>query len=243
MIADNELLGGGGQLTGFFSGFPKFFETSITGSSAERLNARYRAIIAANQHLLHAKRILDVASHDGRWSFAALKAGAAHVTGIEGRKHLVANANENLAFYEAPSNRYEFILGDVFEVMKQRRIQVDAALVLGFFYHTDRHVELAALLAATGASHIILDTNILPARENASGAALTKLFAEPTASEANAIGAGPSAIVGHPSREAIRLIFSQHGFSAMEFDWGPMLGGPGLADYNEDRRSTFVLSR
>ena len=215
----------------------------MTGSSAHRLNARYRAIVEPNQHLLLGKRVLDIASHDGRWSFAALKTGAAHVTGIEGRKHLVANAGENLEHYQVPPNRYEFILGDVFQVMKQRTVQVDTALVLGFFYHTDRHVELASLLAATGASHIILDTNILPARENASGSALTKFFSEPTSSEANAIGAEPNAIVGHPSRETIRLIFAQHGFTTMEFDWGPWLGMHDLADYNEDRRSTFVLSR
>ena len=233
----------GGWVTDFFSDFPRFFDTSITGSSAERLNTRYRAIIAPNLDKLRSARILDIASHDGRWSFAALRAGAAHVTGIEGRRHLVTNANDNLAHYHVPPNQYEFILGDIFEVMKQRRIQVDVVLLLGFFYHTDRHVELATSLAATGASHIILDTNIIPPHENASGVALTKLFAEPTALEANAIGTEVNAIVGHPSREAVRLIFSQHGFAMTEFDWATMRGKRDLIDYNEDRRSTFVLSR
>ncbi len=33
-----------------------------------------------------------MASHDGRFSYAALRLGAAHVTGVEGRAHLVAHA-------------------------------------------------------------------------------------------------------------------------------------------------------
>jgi predicted RNA methylase len=230
-------------LAGFFDDYSAFFETSITGASAERLNARYRAIIQPNRHLLQDRRVLDLASHDGRWSFTALHAGAAHVTGIEGRQHLVTNANRNLTHCRVAPNRYEFILGDVFEVMKQRRIQAQTVLVLGFFYHTDRHVELAALIAATGASNIILDTNILPARQNNDGSALVKLFEEPTASEANALGAHANAIVGHPSREAIKLIFAQHRFEVVEFDWRPFRGSAELADYNDDRRSTFVLSR
>jgi hypothetical protein len=69
------------------------------------------------------------------------------------------------------------------------------------------------------------------------------LFAEPTDHESNAIGVQAVAIVGHPSREAVQLIFGQHGFSVQEFDWRPAVGAPELADYNEDRRTTFVLSR
>jgi hypothetical protein len=51
------------------------------------------------------------------------------------------------------------------------------------------------------------------------------------------------AIVGHPSREAMGMIVSQHGFAVSEFDWTPLRGGADLVDYTENRRSTFVLSR
>ena len=230
-------------MVGFFDAFPRFFETSSTGSTAARLNARYREIIAANETLLRGKCILDIASHDGRWGFAALQSGCAHVTGIEARGFLVENANGTFAHFGIAPDRFEFVVGNVFEVMNERELRADTVLLLGFFYHTQRHVELAALVAATGASHVILDTNIVPAHENPHGSALVKLFEETTGAESNAIGPGNMAVVGHPSREAIRLIFSQHGFSVTEFDWTPMLGGPDLMDYNEDRRSTFVLAR
>jgi hypothetical protein len=172
-----------------------------------------------------------------------LHSGCAHVTGIEARGYLVENANGTFAHFGIAPDRFEFVVGDVFEVMKKRQLRADTVLLLDFFYHTQRHVELAALVAATGASHIILDSNIVPAHENPHGLVLVKLFEEPTDAEANAIGPGNMTVVGHPSREAIRLIFRQHGFSVIEFDWTPMLGGGDLMDYNEDRRATFVLSR
>lgn len=52
------------------------------------------AIIEEHREELNGARVLDIASHDGRWSFAALQVGAAHVTGIAGREHLVTDANK-----------------------------------------------------------------------------------------------------------------------------------------------------
>ena len=72
----------------FFDDYPLFYETSKTASSKARLNVRHQAIIEANRDILKDARVLDLASHDGRWSFAALKAGAAHVTGVEARPRM-----------------------------------------------------------------------------------------------------------------------------------------------------------
>ena len=227
----------------FFDSFPSFLATSKTGASAVRLNARYRAIIESNSEVIRGRKILDIASHDGRWSFAALHAGCSHVRGVEARPHLVQNAHTTFSALDVAKERFDFVTGDVFEVMKRGTIKAETVLLLGFFYHTDRHSELADLLAATGASHIILDTNIVPAAENLRKLPLIKLFQEPTGVEANAIGPDAMAVVGHPSREAIDLINSRHGFSMSEFDWAPSRGPRELQDYNEDRRSTFVLSR
>jgi hypothetical protein len=228
---------------GFFDDNPRFLTTSKTGSTALRLNARYLPIIESNRAILEGKRVLDIASHDGRWSFAALKAGASHVTGIEARDYLVRNAGESFRLFDVPADRYSFLCGDVFEILAQQRIAVDTVLLLGFFYHTERHTEIARLIDRTGARHVILDTNILPAADNPMNIPLVKLFKEKTNHEANAFGEEEMAVVGHPSREAVSLIFSQHGFTATEFDWTPYRGSPNLKDYNEDRRTTFVLSR
>ena len=83
----------------FFDQYDRFYTTSQTSPFPHRLNGRHQAIIARNASIISGKRVLDIASHDGRWSFAALQAGAAHVTGIEPRRELIANAHETFAHY------------------------------------------------------------------------------------------------------------------------------------------------
>jgi len=165
------------------------------------------------------------------------------VTGIEAREGLTTAANATFAHYGIGPDRFEFIRGDVFDVMRDRTFLAETVLLLGFYYHTERHGELAAMLSKTGASHIILDGSITPAAENPHRLPFVKLRSESTTAEGYAFGHDPFAIVGHPTREAIDLVFSRHGFKMTEFDWSPLRGPTELADYNEGRRSTFVLSR
>jgi len=80
----------------FFDSFRDFYSTSMTGQSANRLNNRYQILIENNRNIIENSRILDLASHDGRWSFAALMNKASKVVGIEGKSHLVENAKKNM---------------------------------------------------------------------------------------------------------------------------------------------------
>ena len=63
---------------GFFDRYPRYLTTSDseTQMGSARLNLRHTAIIESNLDAIRGRRILDIASHDGRWSFAALRAGA-----------------------------------------------------------------------------------------------------------------------------------------------------------------------
>ena len=66
--------------------------------NANRLRCRYDAIINANVDILEGAKVLDVASHNGRWSAAAILGGkAAHVTGVEPRAELVEAATRTAA--------------------------------------------------------------------------------------------------------------------------------------------------
>ncbi|MGZ0165843.1 MAG: hypothetical protein ACKVII_18110 [Planctomycetales bacterium] len=53
----------------FFDQYQQFYETGIT-PNANRLRWRYDAIINANADILEGAKVLDVASHNGRWSAA-----------------------------------------------------------------------------------------------------------------------------------------------------------------------------
>ena len=72
----------------FFERFDRFYETSTTGTIAkaggrsQRLARRWQAIVACNAAIFRDAKVLDIASHDGRWSMAALDAGARHVIGV-----------------------------------------------------------------------------------------------------------------------------------------------------------------
>src|ERR1700688_4976038 len=95
----------------FCDRYPRFLETTETVASRSRLNARWRAVIDWNKAVLTGRRVLDLGCHDGRWSFAALEAGACHVIGIEARAHLARKAAENLSYYGAPANAYDIVTG------------------------------------------------------------------------------------------------------------------------------------
>ena len=79
---------------GFFDDYPQFAETSKTGRSLHRINARHRVIIESQRASFQGARVLDVASHDGRFSFAALRAGAREAVGIEHDRELVERATD-----------------------------------------------------------------------------------------------------------------------------------------------------
>lgn len=60
---------------GFFDQYPRFYVTSHTSPVPHRLNARCAAVIDSVRDKLTSARVLGIASHDGRRSFAALRAG------------------------------------------------------------------------------------------------------------------------------------------------------------------------
>jgi len=102
------------EQSGFFDAHPRFLSTSKTAVTRDRLNGRYRALIESNADHIAGKRVLDITSHDGRWSLAASKAGARYVMGIEARAHLVAAARETMIEYGILEGRVEFTQGDLF---------------------------------------------------------------------------------------------------------------------------------
>jgi hypothetical protein len=226
----------------FFDEYDRFYMSTRIGTHPNRMNSRYRAIIEANVDLIRDRTVLDLASHDGRWTFAALKAGARHVTGIEARAHHVDAARQTLSHYGISEDRYRFLLGDVCDVMQTTPIEVDTVFVLGFFYHTHRHFEIASLLARTGASHIVLDTALAigPERDRA----VIQYRLEPTANDGAAFGPREQELIGRPSRRMIELMFAQVGFELSENDWYVKSDEPvGMDDYRNGRRGIFVLKR
>ena len=232
---------------GFFERFPDFYETSETSSHEWRLNLRHEAIFTANADLFAGARVLDIASHDGRWSMATLEAGAASVVGVEARPELVDNAIASLQKYGIDESRFRFVAGDIFEVLARRDIEVDVVLCLGFLYHTQRHNELFTRIRQTGAQHLVIDTEV-----HRSDECVVRLADEDVERQGNAVADefsyGDRVLTGRPTLSALELLGRNQGFELEGLsDWDGLLrdnpDADKMRDYRIGRRTTVRFRR
>lgn len=231
----------------FFDDHPRFLETSDVASHKGRLNVRHEAIFGQNAERLRGRSVLDIASHDGRWTYAALVAGAAHVVGVEAREELVAVAETSLEFYGADRGRYGFVSADIFDYLGEPR-PFDVVLCLGFLYHTLRFGELLSGIRDTGARHVVVDTRVHPGEEGDED--LIRLVVDRVEKPGHAVtdprGHGRAVLTGTPSGSALTRMFAVYGYDVChKVDWealGSRQGG-GIAAYREGRRVTWTFQR
>jgi hypothetical protein len=117
----------------FFEQFPRFYLTSSTAATTARLNLRYEAIFGENRDIFAGALVLDLGSHDGRWSLAALATGARSVIGVEAWPQLVKAATENLGAYGYGADRATFVTGDVHEVLRTQDFEGTSSYASGSY--------------------------------------------------------------------------------------------------------------
>jgi hypothetical protein len=228
----------------FFDEYPKFYETSQTTANSNRLNFRYHTIIEQNVELLKGKKVVEIAMHDGRWAFAALRGGGAKfVRGVEPRKHLVENGRRTVQEYGVSKKEFDFIVGDGFdeaERMVREGEKYDTAMVLGFLYHTARQYELINKLSKLDISSIIIDTAVL---KDVTGPYI-RVGLEGTRPEAQLhSGDKPFDLGGVASITAFNLMLKAAGFQP--YTIVPTIPVPtnGAGDYREGKRFTIIGRR
>jgi Methyltransferase domain len=228
----------------FFEQFPRFYLTSSTAPTTARLNLRYEAIFGENRDIFAGASVLDLASHDGRWSLVALATGARSVVGIEARPDLVKAATENLAEYGYGADRARFITGDVHEVLNTQDFEADVVLCLGFLYHTLRYNELLGGIRRTDARYLIIDTFSPHMMGPVPNVNLTTEDAdEQGKAAADAYTHGASVLVGRPNLAAIRTMLGAYGYRVERLsDWAGLLrdnpGTEDCGDYANEKRIT-----
>ena len=219
-------------------------EPSSTGLTTARLNLRYEAIFGENRDIFQGASVLDLASHDGRWSLAALATGARSVTGIEARPELVKAATENLAEYGYGADRVRFVTGDVHEVLGTQDFEADVVLCLGFLYHTLRYNELLHGICRTNAQYLIIDTfspHMMGPVANVN--VITEDADERGKAAADTYTNGPSVLVGRPNLATIQIMLGAYGYRAERLsDWAGLLrdnpGTDNCGDYANRKRIT-----
>jgi Methyltransferase domain len=228
----------------FFEQFPRFYTTSSTAPTIGRLNLRYEAIIAENRDVFAGASVLDLASHDGRWSLAALASGAESVIGIEARPELVTTATATLGEYGYGADRVRFMAGDMHELLNSQDFKVDVVLCLGFLYHTLRYNELLDGIRRTGARHLIIDTfspHMMDPVPNVN--VITEDADEEGRAAADVYTHGTAVLVGRPNLAAIQTMLGAYGYRVERLsDWAGLLrdnpGTENCGDYANQRRIT-----
>jgi 16S rRNA G966 N2-methylase RsmD len=219
---------------GFFSDLPIFYKIDtirqIGGqqnrptAAMERLNIRHQMIIDHHGELLKGARILDFGSYDGRWAYAALEAGAEHVTGIEINQDFIDQATQNLGELGVSQDRYDFIVGDLLEQL--RKIEpgdYDGIINAGIFYHITYHVELMKEMQRLDVDWVIMDSSVQRDEKPIVQWSLS-----------------PYGLEGTPSVSAIELMANQYGYST-ELVALPQNDTVGMWDYNDGYRVTMTL--
>jgi len=223
----------------FFDSYPDFFKTSIVGSTPNRLNNRYKALIESNHEIIQNSVVLDLASHDGRWSFAALLNGASKMIGIEGRKKLVDSCYHTMRKYGVSDKKYSFIVGDLFDEIKNVDEKIDVVFCFGIFYHVMNHMSLLSSIKKLRPRYIIIDSAI-----SSSDDPIIELKLENIHDPASAINANvkEQSIVGWPSKKSIELMLIGIGFDFTYYDWqhSRIVNWKDIEDYQKGERVSIV---
>lgn len=210
-----------------------------------RLNKRHAFVIDAFKDQIAGARVLDLASHDGRWCYAFAGAGAASVLGIEARQELV----DEYAQYPETDFKSKVTLrcDDLYDGMEaevKSSQTYDVIGVLGILYHVMDHFRLFQLARKLKPKLIIVDSEFM-LRDGP----MIQLVRERTD---NILNAAPQvegqevAIKGVPSFAAMEVIADVLGYDVLWSDWDSLPKGKrgGVGDYFREakmRRATCAL--
>ena len=198
-----------------------FFDNTFFSNKThrKRQNERYKRIIYQNIDHVRNKKIIDIASHNGLWSFAALENGAEYTFGIEGRQELIDSGMS--AFSKFDRHKYEFVCDDIFNALSKLDIysqpQFDTVFCLGIFYHIMDHYRLMQMITQLKPEAIIMDTGLINSEE-----LVIKLYLEDTDRILNAIPERDNQkrrLVGFPSVSALKAMAESCGYKARMIEW------------------------
>ncbi len=124
----------------------------------ECLNARVNNLLVAQKDCIKGKKVLDLASHIGTFSYAALKMGAKEVVGVEIEKELVEKSLRLFRHHQVDPSRYRFEQAEILSYLERNRDSFDTVLCFGLLYYLADPYRLLELLSGVGAKTILLDT-------------------------------------------------------------------------------------
>jgi len=226
----------------FIADLPHYHDHS---APVPRMNKRFEALIEPFRSDIEGSKVLDLASHDGRWCYAFAGAGAASVVGIEGRQEMVDKFGD---YPDADLRaKIELRVGDLFEGMEaaiKAGETYDVVGVFGILYHVMDHFRLFQLVRKLQPKLVIVDSEFM-----LRPAPMMMLKTERTSNVLNAIpqfDGQERAIKAVPSFKAMDRMAEALAFETEWVDWEAraLTDRRGVSDYYREkdmRRGTCAL--
>jgi 2-polyprenyl-3-methyl-5-hydroxy-6-metoxy-1,4-benzoquinol methylase len=144
----------------FFKKNDIFFNTSKVAAGPARLN--YRANFILKKCNLKNKRILELGSHNGRFTYVCLKLGCKSIVGVEYSKKYTEAANANLKSFPQFSGKYQNVTSDLTAFLKTvQEGEYDIILGMGIFYHILDQFEILKEIKRIKPKLLIVDTSVV----------------------------------------------------------------------------------
>jgi hypothetical protein len=125
----------------------------------ECLNGRVDTLLDRNVDVIRDCRVLDLASHMGTLSHAALQLGARHVHGIDTEEAMISKGKDLFSRTEISPDAYRFEVKDAFEFLEAcEPDSYDTVFCFGLLYYVMEPFRLLKLMARAARKCILLDT-------------------------------------------------------------------------------------
>ncbi|WP_299872896.1 DUF1698 domain-containing protein [uncultured Sulfitobacter sp.] len=143
----------------FLNGLQKYREDA---KHLARQRQRHAFLIEPFLDDIKGAKVLDIAAHDGRWSYALAEAGAESVLGIEGRADLVELFDELPD--SAAKERVTLAAEDLFDALDRliaEKQTFDVVALFGIMYHVMDHFRIVRQCVQLSAKLIIIDSEFM----------------------------------------------------------------------------------
>ena len=125
----------------------------------ECLNGRVDTLLDRNVDVIRDCRVLDLASHMGTLSHAALQLGARHVHGIDTEEAMISKGKDLFSRADISPDAYRFEVKDAFEFLEAcEPDSYDTVFCFGLLYYVMEPFRLLKLMVRAARKCILLDT-------------------------------------------------------------------------------------
>jgi SAM-dependent methyltransferase len=127
--------------------------------NSECINGRISILLNNNRQFLQNKSILDVGSHTGIFSWAALQLGAKFVHGIDVEKRTVKRCTDLFLNEKISSSKYKFETDNIIDFLeKVEKKSFNTVFCFGVLYYITEPLRLIKLMARAAKETILIDT-------------------------------------------------------------------------------------